>query len=1819
MVKNKLINRFGKVLASIVVGASTLINPISTIPVNAASTDDAMKAKADTLIGNTKIDCWVGSARVLEAGGLLYFADDYESFPMATSNYASGNSAVKLADGSTLNLKVGDVLAFYSSASAENPAHTITFVGADPAPTEKQFLNANTGGTTAYTDSSYSGTIARAEVRRYSVTNSVNVPVTYSETGATDNLELTSPTNNYIVVTNHADGGKVSATVDSIKKGLPGTEYTDANFNEAELPAGSYAEISILAQTAYYNSDTVNYITTTEPSEMKFRAPIQVTSKVYHGKRSESAFADTLAGEIAYLLTTLPDAVKEQCGSANYVNENIRVTDISIKYYTVAGDDNSSDYQREVNFYVDSETTPSKTENYDVNAKVTYKPSVTSTQVFDGWYTDDAYTTLFDGVVTKSATDEPLNLYGQIVTDDGKKATLTVTVQDNTDSANPVPLAGVPVTVVDSAGTTIGGGTTDANGKVTVTNLSRGNYTVSEQNMPTCDETGYTYGANLKSDTVAFTTGNDTNLTLTFNHAKQKVITVHFDDNGATVVPLGGYKDQQTSVGGYVTKPSNPAKYGHDFTGWYLGNASEPYDFDKAITSTSDITLVAHYTKIPTKDVKVSFVDVNDQDKQDLSDNDFTVNVMQGLTAILADSDGKTLSQILESLYALGYEKADVNEKYPATAEYTMDETGAYIAPEDVVVKVVHGTTLDQDAPAETKEVIRTIKFVDEDGAELKTAVTQVGQLQKTAATSAKDSVTGKSVKTPAVTTIKLGWGTYTAPEIAGYTPTVGTLEAVDSTNTDPADFKSETVEIVYIKNAEVTPVTVTITGNKETFTYDGTEHTVTGYTFESSDSSYTDADFHSSVDRSIVSTDAGNFALGLKSDDFVNDNSEYDVSFVVVDGGLVIEPKAVIVTVADATKVFKEADPEFTATVSGTLGSDTVSYTLYRAKGESRGTYKIFASGAKTQGNYSVTYVYGIFTITGDVEAEPEPTPTPEIPAPEPKEEGYVGWHTNIDDAEQTITFPGIQTTASDTTDDATDTDKEEYYYITDKVEYIGLQPNKRYTMTGTLMDKATGNAIEGVEPVSKTFTPQTADGTMSMTFKVKRETLKGKTVVVFETCYFGEEEIAIHADIDDEAQTVTFDDGTMKTTAVDTNTGGKEILIDEDADVKTVYLTDTVTYTNLKPNKNYVLTGTIHVNVDGEDAGELIVNGSPVTATATFAPSEPNGTVDVVFEFDGSDLKDGDKLVVFEDLQQGGTTILTHADITDEDQTIIIHTYQNVIEIQTTATGETGTHEVEVSKTATITDTVTYRGVEIGETYEMKGELHLVNNDGTDGGVIAKGSGKFTAEMKNGTTTIKFTNVDVSDLEDRTLVVFEELYYGDTKVAEHADLTDAGQTVTVKGKVPTIGTTATGDNNGKTVKPEKSVTITDTVSYNNLIVGVDYVLDGTLHLVASDGSDDGVIAVVKQPFTPSTTSGTVKVTFTVDASELEGRSLVVFEDLYRGDNIVAFHADITDKGQTVTVTKTPETPPTPSKNETPSISTTATNENDGKTLAVGESVKVIDTVTYKNLEVGKEYTLNGTLHLVGTDGKDEKTLESESVKFTPTSKDGTVKMTFTVNTRGLEGRSLVVFEDLLLGTAKVADHADITDKGQTVTVETPSVPELHIRTMAYNLADGYDTVYPNKSVTINDIVYFDGLTPGVEYVLEGALHVKNPDGTDGGILYSNGTPVVASKRFTPTVASGATELSFTFDASDMNGTVCVAFEQLYLGEGHVFLTSHEDITDDDQTMWIDRNPKRRRKRVMWIRTGTGKNTMVFGGIGVAAVIALAAVLIKRKTTKAE
>ena len=321
------------------------------------------------------------------------------------------------------------------------------------------------------------------------------------------------------------------------------------------------------------------------------------------------------------------------------------------------------------------------------------------------------------------------------------------------------------------------------------------------------------------------------------------------------------------------------------------------------------------------------------------------------------------------------------------------------------------------------------------------------------------------------------------------------TLAASDfrNTNTNFANVEFVIVDGGLTINPITDEVTVTITENSATHTYDGTEKTVTGYTVTSiSNGLYTASDFTFSGTASASGTEADFYPMQVKADDFTNKNTNFsNVKFVIVDGGLTIEPietpivitadsnekeydgtaltdsgytytegvlvsgdvltavvagsqtdagssankvtsykvmrgeeevtanytfgdsvdgtlkvtpRAITITVSDASKLFGTADPIFTGSITkgelvneGDLG--TIEYYRINAGVEAAGTYNAALSAKlkEENGNYAVTVVNGSFTI---YLPEPEPiipTPTPDIPLDVPQTGDGAMLHTII------------------------------------------------------------------------------------------------------------------------------------------------------------------------------------------------------------------------------------------------------------------------------------------------------------------------------------------------------------------------------------------------------------------------------------------------------------------------------------------------------------------------------------------------------------------------------------------------------------------------------------------------------------------------------------------------------------------------------------------------------------------------------------------------------------------------------------------------------
>lgn len=224
------------------------------------------------------------------------------------------------------------------------------------------------------------------------------------------------------------------------------------------------------------------------------------------------------------------------------------------------------------------------------------------------------------------------------------------------------------------------------------------------------------------------------------------------------------------------------------------------------------------------------------------------------------------------------------------------------------------------------------------------------------------------------------------------------------------------------------------------------------------------------------------------------------------------------------------------------------------------------------------------------------------------------------------------------------------EVFTLTDTVSYKHLIPGKEYLLVGTLMDKSTGKAFteNGNAVTAETvFTPETPNGTVTVSFTFDSRLIKKNTsLVVFETLYKDGKELAVHADINDNGQTVKVKVPEIGTKA--TVNGKKEVTASG-----RVKIEDTVSYKNLTPGKEYTVKGVLMNKATGEP---LLADGKEIRSFFTFKPDKPDGEINITFVFDDSGLKTATEIVVFETLYRDGTEIAAHADIKDEGQTVKI-----------------------------------------------------------------------------------------------------------------------------------------------------------------------------------------------------------------------------------------------------------------------------------------------------------------------------------------------------------------------------------------------------------------------------------------------------------------------------------------------------------------------------------------------------------------------------------
>lgn len=532
---------------------------------------------------------------------------------------------------------------------------------------------------------------------------------------------------------------------------------------------------------------------------------------------------------------------------------------------------------------------------------------------------------------------------------------------------------------------------------------------------------------------------------------------------------------------------------------------------------------------------------------------------------------------------------------------------------------------------------------------------------------------------------------------------------------------------------------------------------------------------------------------------------------------------------------------------------------------------------------------------------------------------------HEDIDDVGQTVRAGQIMTGVYDsqTCDQITSSG---LATIIDNVHYEGLQPGTEYEIEGHLhlveytddgirIDAGPVNSASSEEILSPvtTFTPESQEGYVQVTFVLDTNRLRGRTLVAFEDLYHDSNLIMTHADINDQAQTI-------EVPSVHTNAYGSDVMGDIVAYSDRASVTDSVYYGNLLVGRTYTVQGSLYW-VYTDDNGYIrsgpvssVLGDAQGMSTAVFTAESTEGVIDLQFVFDSTVLSGlcYDKLVVMETLYLNGVAICSHWDLNDESQTVYIP------EIHTTAAdGTTGQKVLTESADAVITDRVYYENLQPGREYTVVGSVQYVNTD-ESGTVMSTGTlvqdGRevtgqitFVPSGSNGYVDLSFNvnGLDVAGID--RLVVYEDMYSGPgVRIATHADVNDEGQTI----EVCELSSSASGENGDRMVPVSDNASVTDTVYYSGLQPGRNYRVETDMMNVSSGQSDMHCTTV----FSPMESDGSIDISICFDANGYAGQKLVVFERIYDDETgvLIKSHCDWNEKMQTISFTGSPDVPQT-------------------------------------------------------------------------------------------------------------------------------------------------------------------------------------------------------------------------------------------------------------------------------------------------------------------
>ena len=514
-----------------------------------------------------------------------------------------------------------------------------------------------------------------------------------------------------------------------------------------------------------------------------------------------------------------------------------------------------------------------------------------------------------------------------------------------------------------------------------------------------------------------------------------------------------------------------------------------------------------------------------------------------------------------------------------------------------------------------------------------------------------------------------------------------------------------------------------------------------------------------------------------------------------------------------------------------------------------------------------------------------------------------------------------------------------------------------------------------------------------------------------------------------------------------------------------KEITLIDTIEYTGLKKGETYTAKGRL---ID-KATGEVMKNasGNEITAEQEFTARGSHGKVKVTFTFDGSNMY-SKKTVVYEQVfGSDGHIAAKHEDIEDEGQTVIWEKPDPKYEM----------YKIRTTKAPSKGDKFGFFAQD-----EVEYEVHVENtgNNALPMDVFdqfTQNADYFTEpQLKD----VKFSGEGtwnnkadyISESTDSAEAADDENSNTDETKTEDQEETSADSDSTADSADTNGDSDQTGASNNDEGESSDDAQANDTETEND---------------VADSGLDDQIESTETDNETEKDAKQIANITLNPGETAIVTYTAVIKDEAKEYLAAAAADSDSLDElgkdtNQEYQKNKTddkdgywntaycenvtypnPENPDEPGALEPkedvaqtpvqkPEIGTTLTDATGNKSVVASDKTVLIDTISYKALDPSKWYRFTGTL--IVKDTKDPlvengKPIEVTSEPFQPKKPDGTAKITFVINTSNLEGKELVAFEtayrleDYTEGadlkkvkTTVVAEHKDISDKGQTIKI---------------------------------------------------------------------------------------------------------------------------------------------------------------------------------------